>query len=627
MRHAETTPKLHVAQFSLFVMFAIYCLLWGVTLHLGRLFEVTFSSIGLIVNIISLIVLLAYGYHCHLARRKDFNNQQFLFFGFSGPILGLACMAGIVRLLHSANSSDTLQNTIGAAHHSFFPKEPLSFEMTGHVGNEANVTYFISHATEYISGYLAHLTGLHIVTVSYHILPALVTALGVLSLYMLMMAFGFSQKRSFFLTLIAIILLSLNLGYGYFGEWSLRRSETTRSYFNVFILNILVLLFAIRYHHKAIISNISIFLFIFGVCFTSKSTPFLIIASTSLMWMACFCQHLFLRRALALPCWDLFVVIISAASILPIYSSQFLTADVYQYQLLAWDHRGLSGSYASFTEHLNKVFGQNCYMLVLLVFGVIRHGAAIVRNQPTQIISQEQSSFLFFYSALYLIVVCNPIVFFIYKELTPTYVVYFRFFYSLPLIFYCIILLAAYTPLGNVQFSLDLKTLRQLRVLGILMLLFIIFGVKDSKKVISSSQFKSAYSQQKPEIDSTELKTASFATNIDTTLFAYRDQSFRHGVYNPEFPLLVSKNQFLPLYRSLEDSILIDKAQHALAGNSRLKETHLIALHEVLAKFKPALVIANVASLNNKRFIEIMSDHSYIQTLIKNKDVLYQRKP
>ena len=106
-------------------------------------------------------------------------------------------MAGLTRLFHSSESSDTLQLTISAAHHSFLPDKPLGFEMAGHMGNETNVTYFISHVTEYISGYIAHLSGLHIVTVSYHILPALVTALGVLSLYMLMMAFGFSQRRSF----------------------------------------------------------------------------------------------------------------------------------------------------------------------------------------------------------------------------------------------------------------------------------------------------------------------------------------------------------------------------------------------------------------------------------------------
>ena len=90
---------------------------------------------------------------------------------------------------------------------------------------------------------------------------------------------------------------------------------------------------------------------------------------------------------------------------------------------------------------------------------------------------------------------------------------------------------------------------------------------------------------------------------------------------------LVSKNQFLPLYRSLEDSILIDKAQHALEGNSRVKDSDLVALHKALETFKPALVIAKIASLKKARFTDIMSENNYVQRLIKNKDVLYQRLP
>lgn len=627
MHQAEPTPQFHVAQFSLFVSLALYCLLWGIALHVGRLFEVSFSTLGLIVTIVSFFVLSLYSYRCHLRHNQAFGKQPFLFCGFSGPILKLAFVAGLARLFHSSESSDTLQLTIGAAHHSFSPDKPLGFEMTGHMSDEANVTYFISHVTEYISGYIAHLSGLHIVTVSYHILPALVTALGVLSLYMMMMAFGFSQRRSFFLTIMAVTLLALNLGNGYFGEWSLRRSETTRSYFTVFILHILVMLFALRYRHKTLISNASVFLFIFGICFTSKSTPFLVIATTSLLWASHCCQHLFFKRQLALPSWDLYVTIISAASLLPLYASLFPTADLYQYQLLAWDIRGFSGFYANFIAHLHKVFGQDGYLFVLLVIGVICHGVFLIRQRVAHTITQEQSGFLFFYAALYVLIVGNPVTFHIFKELTPTYVVYFRFFYSLPVIAYFVILFATYNRLAHGQLRFNLKTLRSYGLLGLFVVLFITFGAKDSKNIVINKQFKSAYYEQKPEIDSTAIQEALSGAVHDFTLFAYRNQSFRHGVYSPELSLLVSKNQFLPLYRNLEDSILIDKAQHALEGNSRVKNSDLVALHEALETFKPALVIAKIASLKQAQFTHIMSENNYVQRLIKNKDVMYQRLP
>ena len=264
--------------------------------------------------------------------------------------------------------------------------------------------------------------------------------------------------------------------------------------------------------------------------------------------------------------------------------SQYLTdADLYKYQLEGWKIRSLANNYASYQAHWTKVFGIQSITFIVFVFTFVLHSFLLVRLPHKPI-----SSFMYFYAIIYLLIILNPFSFKIISLLSAKHVVYFRFFYLFPVLTYPFILIFIYKEC--------FKSARITKcALALLLSVFFFVGFEKFRVLTSNFQFKSAKNELTPLITQTMISSSTNIELRDKSLLAFRQSSFKHGVFTTDLLLLVSKNQFLPIYRNQDEATLLDAAQFALSGSWKIKNFHRIALRDVLVRFGPDFVISKAS--------------------------------
>ena len=132
-------------------------------------------------------------------------------------------------------------NTVGAAHHTFRTDLPLQFDAPGHEGSQFTL-YFLSQMPEYFAGFIFDISwDLESFSMQCQALQRLCAK----SFFIIFFMLSEWQNR-LLLTTVTLLILTLNLGSGYFGEWTLRRLET-RAFFTAFLLQVVISAFIITY--------------------------------------------------------------------------------------------------------------------------------------------------------------------------------------------------------------------------------------------------------------------------------------------------------------------------------------------------------------------------------------------
>lgn len=564
---------------NIFLYVALFLLCWGLTLQLGRVNGWTLPLTGHVATFTSIAVLLIHltAFNTNFSVKDIFSSQDLK------KAFLLACAVAVYRFFHFTDSSDSMQYLIGAAHHAKHFDLPLGFNMPGHVETDKLNLYYLSQVIEYFVGYLSIFTQLNIVTLYFHLIPAIASFLGILSIYLLFSVVSSTEKHTFLFTLLTACILFLNFGDGFFGEWAIRRTETTRSFFNAFILNLFLCLAILQIRFDNINLTNKAFIFSAGFCFTSQTIPFLIFLTVLILWTASFLQNTLRERIIQLKYKSLFLAI-SIPAILIILVSQYLTdADLYKYQLEGWKIRSLANNYASYHAHWTKVFGIQSITFIVFVFTFVLHSFLVVRLPHKPI-----SSFMYFYAIIYLLIILNPFSFKIISLLSAKHVVYFRFFYLFPVLTYPFILILTYKD--------SFKSARITQcALALLLSVFFFVGFEKFWVVTNNFQFKSAKDELTPLITQTMISSSTNIELRDKSLLAFRQSSFKHGVFTTDLLLLVSKNQFLPIYRNQDEATLLDAAQFALSGSWKIKNFHRNALRDVLVRFGPDFVISKAS--------------------------------
>ncbi|XAT60500.1 hypothetical protein GN278_06510 [Rhodobacteraceae bacterium Araon29] len=604
-------------QLSFFTGVALFLLSWGLTLQVGRFVGWNLVFTGNVASIFSFGAISIYFLRFYRFPRNTRFGKSLLAV-FPKPILLLALALAGFRFFHFSESSDALQYLIGAAHHSGNFASKLGFDMPGHVGSNILNLYHISQVLEYLAGYLSYLTSYHIVTVYFHFFPAVIVFLAVLSLCTLFSTIGCSQRAATLYTVVVVCLLLFNFGDGYFGEWAIRRTETPRACFNAFILNIILSLVFFEYCFKKQLSIKKLLILSSGFCMTSQTLPFLLFAATILIWTAVVLQNSIMSGALKFGNVKLFVPVLFPAFMLILISHYFNQGDIYEYQLEGWEIRELPNYMDNFGAHLSKVYGENRFLLYILGTGIFFQAIMILGDIIFSKKKNLVGLFLFFYGILYAALFLNPYSFNTIDLLSAKSVVFFRFFYTLSPPVYLILAIAIYSHF--------LRSLKFHSVtLALSVVAFSFFGLENFIKLVKTNQFKKAEFEQAPII-SYDLIEKNVGEHIaGKTLLAFRQTAFRHGVYSPNLTLLVSKNQFLPLYRTVEEARVLDAAQFALGGSWKVNKTHIDSLEQVFKSHYPDIVVAKNPKSEFVDVVSFIMDSDYKLLLQVADQLLFVR--
>lgn len=598
---------------DIFVSVGVFLLVWGIILQLARVLHLNLSQLGLAATPTASALALLY-----LVRRfrcVDGSRLSGWFRKEEGWLLAISLVAGIVRFFILRPSSDSLQYLIGAAHHLAYPDLSLRFDMPGHYMTESQplIGYWIPSTLEYFWAYVSLVSSIPLPTLYFRLMPAIAIVLAIFSIYCLFLSLGASRKSGFLLTLFSFCLLLLNFHDASFGEWAILRTITPRALFNAFVLNILIC-FVLTMYSNTNRKNIlwKSLLFVSGLSLTSQTIPYLIIAAAGILLIASSVTNR-LQKKDQLLFDSLLFMSFSIPAILVIAVPYIMgTPDLYQFVYLIFAELGISDPLSSFNAMWARVFSRFNWGHLAAYLGLLGLHIYLFLKYRNWI-----NTFLLIFAGLYIVIVLNPLSFEMLKLISNKYRVYFRFYYLFPVILY---------PAIIFLFCWSLQKRKLISIATVLLVMVFIFfaetGFKTTKNTIANFEISSDVCFG--ETYKTQWLTSSLGKPVDgNLLFAYREASFRYGVFSPESILLASKHQFLPLHFSKDEALEVAWAQEALGQTSSLSETQVKSLKTVLDRYKPYVVVARRVKGMDSPAINILKESGYSFRAFAGREELY----
>lgn len=599
---------------DIFVSIGIFLLVWGLFLQIARMFQISFSQLGLVATSVALAITVFY-----LIRKfRDVDRSSLLRFIFreEGWLLIITLGIGIVRFFMLFYGSDALIYLSGPAYHLANPDIPLRFDTPGHYMSEFQplVGYWIPCTVEYFLAYVSLISTVPLAVLCFRLMPAIAIVLAIWSIYCLLLTFGASRRSGFFFTIATSGLLM----FSSFVTWWALIDPVARAFFTAFILNIM-LCFVLKIQMDTDKAKVcwQALLFSAGFALTSQTGSYLIIAAAGIFLIASLVTNQIQKRRRQYV-FDVFLFIsLAAPAIVVIVVTYFMgTIDLYEFVLFVFSEQGISDPFSSFQATWNVLFNKFHFGHLVTYISFLGLNIFICCKYR-----DWRSIFFLIFSIIYIFFVLNPLAFQMFKLSSTKYRVFWRFYYLFPVMLYpAVVFLMCWSSQKKLLIGIG-------ALLYVSLFVFFVHAGMETTKVYFNRSFSISMDVNSNHEYSSKWLESNLGKPVDRLLlFAYKRAACHYAVFSPGTVLLSSKYQFLPLCFPVKDALDITWAQEALSQLRSLNAKQADALESVLNKYHPDIVVARQLKSGEPPARLILQQCGYSFRKWSHQEALYSRE-